>query len=164
MDFSGVTLRKPTAEDGTSVHQLITRTPELDSNSCYCNLLQCSHFSETSIIAESNEETLGFISGYIKPQSPETLFIWQVAVSSKARGNGVGGKMLRSLLEREENVSITHIETTITESNDASWALFSSLAEHFSAPVERSVMFDRAMHFNDEHDSELLARIGPLSR
>jgi L-2,4-diaminobutyric acid acetyltransferase len=164
MDFSGVILRKPLAEDGTSVHQLITQIPELDSNSCYCNLLQCSHFSETSIIAKRDEDTLGFISGYIKPNSSETLFIWQVAVSSKARGNGLGGKMLRELLEREENVLITHIETTITESNDASWALFNSLAERFGAPIERSVMFDKAAHFNDEHDSELLARIGPLAR
>lgn len=163
MDFSSVILRKPTAEDGTSVHQLITRTPELDSNSCYCNLLQCGHFSDTCIIAERDEEILGFISGYIKPQSPETLFIWQVAVSSKARNNGLAGKMLQNLLERKENVSITHIETTITESNYASWALFNSLAGHFSAPVERSVMFDRVTHFNDEHASELLARIGPLS-
>jgi L-2,4-diaminobutyric acid acetyltransferase len=164
MDFLGVILRKPIAEDGTSVHQLITRIPELDSNSCYCNLLQCTHFSDTSIIAERDAETLGFISGYIKPQSPETLFIWQVAVSSSARGNGLGGKMLQNLLERKENASITHIETTITESNDASWALFNSLAGRYCAPIERSVIFDRATHFNDEHDSELLARIGPLSR
>ena len=164
MDFSGVILRKPTAEDGTSVHQLITRTPELDSNSCYCNLLQCSHFSDTSIIAERGTQTLGFISGYIKPQSPETLFIWQVAVSSNARGNGLGEKMLRDLLRRKENASVTYIETTITASNEASWALFNRLAEHFSAPVERTVIFDRVIHFNDEHDSELLARIGPLTR
>ncbi|WP_293268239.1 diaminobutyrate acetyltransferase [Neptunomonas sp.] len=164
MDFLGVILRKPTAEDGTSVHQLITETPELDSNSCYCNLLQCSHFSDTSIIAEEGTETLGFISGYIKPQSPETLFVWQVSVSSKARGKGLGGLMLKNLLEREGNTSITHVETTITESNEASWALFNSLAGYFGAPIERSVMFDRIAHFNNEHDSELLARIGPLAR
>lgn len=33
MNISGVTLRKPTDIDGLSVHQLITQTPELDSNS-----------------------------------------------------------------------------------------------------------------------------------
>ena len=164
MDISGVILRKPTAEDGQSVHQLITRTPELDSNSCYCNLLQCSHFSDTSIIAERQGKILGFISGYLKPQYPETLFIWQVAVSSDVRGYGLGGKMLRQLLERKESTSVTHLETTITANNKASWALFNRLAEHFDAPLERSVMFDRIAHFNDEHDSELLARIGPLTR
>ena len=164
MNTLGVILRKPTAKDGQSVHQLISRTPELDSNSCYCNLLQCSHFSDTSIIAEKQGVVLGFISGYLKPAQPQTLFIWQVAVSSKARGQGLGSRMLQQLVGRKESAGITHLETTITESNDASWALFNRLAEHFDAPLERSVMFDRVTHFNDEHDSELLARIGPIAR
>lgn len=164
MDISGVVLRRPTAEDGLSVHQLITRTPELDSNSCYCNLLQCSHFSGTSIIAQKQGETVGFISGYLKPDIPNTLFIWQVAVSSKVRGYGLGSKMLQELLAREENTSVSHIETTITEENQASWALFNRLADSFNAPLEHSVLFDQVTHFNDEHDSELLARIGPLQR
>lgn len=164
MNISGVVLRRPTAEDGLSVHQLITQTPELDSNSCYCNLLQCSHFSSTSIIAKRQRETLGFISGYLKPENPKTLFIWQVAVSSKARGCGLGSQMLQDLLAREENAAVSHIETTITKENQASWALFNRLADSFSAPLEQSVLFDQVTHFNNEHDSELLARIGPLQR
>ncbi|MGB0465899.1 MAG: diaminobutyrate acetyltransferase [Pontibacterium sp.] len=164
MNISGVILRKPTATDGLSVHQLITRTPELDGNSSYCNLLQCSHFSDTCIIAEKQGDVLGFISGYLKPQNPKTLFIWQVAVSSDARGCGLASQMLQQLLAREESAAVTHLETTITETNQASWALFKRLAKHFDAPLESSVMFDRITHFNDEHDSELLARIGPFVR
>ncbi|WP_261844818.1 diaminobutyrate acetyltransferase [Aliamphritea ceti] len=164
MNTSGVTLRKPTARDGQSVHQLISRIPELDSNSSYCNLLQCCHFVDTSIIAEKHGNILGFISGYLKPGNHKTLFIWQVAVSSDARNCGLGSQMLQQLLERDEHISVTHLETTITETNNASWALFNRLAKHFDAPLEHSVIFDRITHFNDEHDSELLARIGPLSR
>ena len=164
MNILGVILRKPTAQDGLSVHQLITQTPELDSNSCYCNLLQCSHFSDTSIIAVKQDKVLGFISGYRIPERPDTLFIWQVAVSAEARGCGIGIQMLKQLLARNESKTITHIETTITETNDASWALFNRLAKHFEAPLKRTVMFDRVTHFNDEHDSELLARIGPFVR
>ena len=164
MNISGMILRKPTKEDGHSVHLLITQTPELDSNSCYCNLLQCSHFSDTSIIAEKQGKILGFISGYLKPENPTTIFIWQVCVSLDARGNGVASQMLQQLLGRKGCASITHLETTIAATNKASWALFNRLGEHFHAPLERSVMFDRTTHFNDDHDSELLARIGPLSR
>lgn len=164
MNISGVTLRKPTDIDGLSVHQLITQTPELDSNSCYCNLLQCSHFAETSILAEREGEVLGFISGYLKPSHPETLFIWQVAVGSNARGMGLGSQMLQQLLGRKELAAVTHLETTITEDNAASWALFTRLAKHFNASLERSPMFHRVTHFNDEHDTELLVRIGSLSR
>ncbi|MFQ5471249.1 MAG: diaminobutyrate acetyltransferase, partial [Gammaproteobacteria bacterium] len=51
--------RNPTAEDGATVNRLIASCPPLDSNSIYCNLLQCSYFSETSIIAEDNSRIVG---------------------------------------------------------------------------------------------------------
>uniref|UniRef100_UPI00356615C3 GNAT family N-acetyltransferase n=1 Tax=Pontibacterium sp. TaxID=2036026 RepID=UPI00356615C3 len=95
---------------------------------------------------------------------PETLFIWQVAVGRNARGMGLGSQMLQQLLGRKELAAVTHLETTITEDNAASWALFTRLAKHFNASLERSPMFDRVTHFNDEHDTELLVRIGSLSR
>ncbi|MRI34979.1 diaminobutyrate acetyltransferase [Endozoicomonas sp. OPT23] len=162
MEDSEPVIRKPTAEDGLSVNKLINSIPELDSNSSYCNLLQCSHFSDTSIIVEKQGEVLGFISGYIQPKDPKTLFIWQVAVSQQARGLGIASEMLKQLLNRRETAAITHLETTITDDNKASWALFNRLANNFDAPLERSVMFDRNTHFKNEHDTELLARIGPI--
>lgn len=163
MDIASVVLRKPGAEDGYPVHKLISEIPELDSNSSYCNLLQCSHFSETSVLAEQDAEIFGFISGYRKPETPSTLFIWQVAVASKARGKGLASKMLQVLFNREATHPISYIETTITAENSASWALFKRLAEDCGAPLKRSLIFDRTDHFNDKHDSEFLARIGPLS-
>ena len=164
MDIVSVILRKPGAEDGYPVNKLISETPELDSNSCYCNLLQCSHFSDTSIIAEYDGDVVGFVSGYHKPQATSTLFIWQVAIASKARGQGLASKMLQVLIERKDNVLVSHIETTITAENSASWALFNRLAKDRDTTLERSLIFDRADHFNDKHDSEFLARIGPLLR
>ncbi|MBN0988509.1 diaminobutyrate acetyltransferase [Amphritea pacifica] len=164
MDISSVILRTPTAADGFAVNHLINNIPELDSNSCYCNLLQCSHFSETSILAEYEGQVVGFISGYHKPQSSGTLFVWQVAVSSKARGCGLATRMLLQLLASDGNRSVSHVETTITEDNAPSWALFTRLSKQCNAPLERALMFDRAEHFNDQHASEFLVRIGPLHR
>ena len=82
--------------DGFDVHNLIASCPPLDRNSMYCNLLQCQHFSNTSVIAldEYSQEVLGFISAYIKPSDSDTLFVWQVAVSEKARGKGLAKQML----------------------------------------------------------------------
>jgi len=159
-----VILRKPIPQDGPSVHHLINQIPELDSNSIYCNLLQCSHFSNTSIITVEQGETVGFISGYVKPGSPETLFVWQVGVGERARGMGIASQMLKQLVERQGLAYITHLETTITASNKASWALFNRFAKQFTAPIDRSVLFNSSTHFNNEHDSEWLARIGPLMR
>src|SRR3546814_16914023 len=43
-DFS---FRNPVAEDAQAIHDLIAACPPLDTNSLYCNLLQCTHFAET---------------------------------------------------------------------------------------------------------------------
>jgi len=157
-----VLLRRPVSEDGAEVHQLIGNCPPLDTNSLYCNLLQASHFSATSVAAELNGELVGFISGYIIPDRPETLFIWQVAVAENGRGMGLAGRMLREILARPACSQVSHLETTITPDNDASWALFRSLARKLDAGLAESVMFDRERHFKGQHDSEMLLRIGPF--
>lgn len=159
-----VDFRLPTAEDGASVYQLINHCPPLDTNSMYCNLLQCTHFSNTSVAAVHQGELLGFTSGYLIPARPGTLFIWQVAVAEKARGQGLSARMLRSILSRSQCCQVTYLETTITESNKASWALFEGLADKLITQVNTSVMFDKETHFKGQHDSETLLRIGPFSR
>ena len=70
-----LTLRPPTATDGMAVHNLIAACPPLDTNSAYCNLIQCSHFSSTSVLADADGEVAGFISGHRIPERPDTLFI-----------------------------------------------------------------------------------------
>jgi L-2,4-diaminobutyric acid acetyltransferase len=159
-------LRAPTPNDGASVFRLIGRCPPLDVNSMYCNLLQCTHFAGTSVAAvqtiKNNDELVGFISAYLIPERKDTLFIWQVAVDERARGIGLAGNMLKHILERPQCSQATQLETTITESNKASWALFESLANKLGTTLEKSVMFDSDKHFAGEHNTELLARIGPF--
>lgn len=157
-------LRMPVDTDGMAVHQLIAQCPPLDTNSAYCNLLQCAHFGMTSVVAERGEELVGFISGYRIPSRPQTLFIWQVAVSASGRGQGLAGRMLDHILDRRGNTDISHMETTVTEDNEASWALFESLAKKRNATLKRTVMFDRERHFHGSHATEMLATIGPLQR
>ena len=119
-----IVLRPPNLKDGIAVFELVKNFPPLDTNSSYCNLLQCSHFASTSVAAEHEGQLAGFISGYIIPDRPNTLFVWQVAVSEQARGAGLASCMLKNLLERANCENITHIETSITQDNQASWALF----------------------------------------
>ena len=161
-----ITLRSPTPEDGAGVHQLIEQCPPLDANSMYCNLLQCTHFAGTSVAAEQENDAhnklLGFISAYILPERNNTLFIWQVAVSEQARGLGLAGNMLKQILDRPQCAQVSYLETTITDSNQASWALFKSLATKLETRLEKSSLFDRDKHLAGEHDSEYLARLGPF--
>merc|ERR1711964_4784 len=80
--------------------------------------------AETGVAAEKEGDLVGFISGYIPPQQPETVFVWQVAVHEKGRGQGLAKRMLKEIVGRDACSNVTHLETTITEDNEASWALF----------------------------------------
>lgn len=152
------------AGDGPAVSRLIGSCPPLDPNSAYCNLLQCTHFADCCVLAEQDGQIGGWVSGYRPPSEPDALFIWQVAVAPQARGRGLAGEMINRILARFPPGSITHVITTITADNPASWALFEGLARQWSTPLTRSAMFDRDTHFAGAHATEWLARIGPLPR
>ncbi|MCW8923098.1 MAG: diaminobutyrate acetyltransferase, partial [Gammaproteobacteria bacterium] len=130
-------------------------------------LLQCTHFAGTSVAAmqtvNTKEELVGFISAYLIPEREDTLFIWQVAVDERARGIGLAGNMLKHILNRPQCRHVRLLETTITESNQASWGFFNSIASKLGTGLEKSIMFDRDTHLAGEHDTEFLARIGPFN-
>jgi len=162
--LQNVVLRAPELKDGMAVFRLVERCPPLDTNSSYCNLLQCGHFADTSVAADIDGELVGFISGYLVPERTDTLFIWQVAVAEQARGLGLASRMLAQLLIRLASQDINYLETTITQDNQVSWALFKSIAKKLSADFQSSAWLDREAHFDGLHHSEMLVRIGPFRK
>jgi L-2,4-diaminobutyric acid acetyltransferase len=156
-------MRKPIMTDGLRVNRLIASCKPLDTNSVYCNLLQCTHFAETCAIAEDpDQEVIGFASAYFPPGKPDTLFVWQIAVSQSARGQGLGKRLLKEILSRPACRKVAYLETTVTESNRASRALFQSLANEYGGDLHSSTLFDKNGHFAGGHESEILLRIGPI--
>ena len=154
-------LRRPTPEDGPALHNLVERCPPLDTNSRYCNLLQVSHFRDTAIVAEQEQQLAGFVSGYRIPGREEVLFVWQVGVAPEGRGRGLAPQMLLSLLDRLDGVR--YLETTVTPDNAASAAVFEKVAAQLGTRLERAVLFHSDKHFGKEHDDEVLFRIGPFT-
>jgi L-2,4-diaminobutyric acid acetyltransferase len=164
-DSLQLTLRRPALADGPALHDLIGRCPPLDRNSRYCNLLQVTHFAETSVVAaDSSGRLLGAVTGYLRPDASDTLFVWQVAVDAASRGRRLAPRMLEALLERPVCRDVHWLETSITPGNDASWAAFRAFARARGAGVEHRPWFLRDPHFAGQHDDEALLRIGPLRR
>lgn len=155
-------LRHPRATDGFHLNQLVAASPPLDTNSVYCNLLQCQHFADTSVAALIDGRIVGFISGYLVPNDPETLFIWQVVVDAKFRGHGLAKRMLNWLVAQSTTENARHLITTITPDNQASWKLFEGLARDWQALAAKEVFFERERHFANQHDDEYLLRVSPL--
>ncbi|WP_425460516.1 diaminobutyrate acetyltransferase [Halopseudomonas laoshanensis] len=159
-----VTLRKPAVTDGFALNELVARCAPLDTNSVYCNLLQCGDFADTAITALTEDgDMVGFISGYRPPNKPNTLFVWQVAVDSRMRGQGLALKMLMGLVERVAGKGVTHLETTISPGNEASEALFKKAFHQLGAEYSTRTIFSREQHFNGQHDDEVLYSAGPFA-
>ena len=135
-------LRKPDATDGADIWALIQDCKPLDENSMYCNLVQADHFRDTCVLAEVDGDILGWVSGHMIPDQ-DALFVWQVAVSPRARGMGLGRKMLFELLERDA----------------ASWALFRSFARQLGGTLSDAPHFERETHFDGHHDTEHMVTI-----
>ncbi|RUO34353.1 diaminobutyrate acetyltransferase [Aliidiomarina shirensis] len=159
-----IELKIPESEDGLAVNQLVAQNPPLDTNSLYCNLLQTTHFAETAVAAWHDGELVGFVSGYIKPEQPDTYFLWQVVVGEAARGQGLAKRMIQSIFQRSNLAAVRWLETTITPDNEASQRLFKSLARDWSAQIDVNVLFDKQEHFGGQHNSEELYRIGPINK
>src|SRR3546814_3877245 len=73
---TAVHYRRPRKTDGTRIWALIRSIAALDDNSLYCNLLQCSHLAGTCDLAEIDGRAVGWISGYLPPETPDNLFGW----------------------------------------------------------------------------------------
>ena len=154
--------RKPALSDAAAIHALIGECKPLDLNSPYAYMLLCTHFADTCGVAEREGSLLGFVSAYRKPNDDSVLFVWQVAVSPRGRGQGVGKRLLEEITGRPEHVAVGYLEATISPSNHASWALFESFAKKRGARCAIQTLFRETDFGGHEHEEERLLRIGPL--
>ena len=116
------------------------------------------------MIAELDGVIVGWISAFIPPDDPHTLFVWQVAVGESARGRGVAKKMLNELFARPVCTDVTGLKTTITAENEASWSLFNSFAENMDAELDHEPHYKEDMHFGGKHATEYMVTISDIDR
>lgn len=157
-------LRPPRLADGAAIHQLVAECPPLDLNSMYAYLLLCEHHGATCVVAESPGGSIdGFISAYQPPTRPDVLFVWQVAVHERARGQRLARAMLTELLRRDSLSQVRHLETTVGPDNQASRRTFAGLAAAMGAHIAEQPYFDRGVFGGADHDDEMLLKIGPFA-
>ncbi|MGW5635946.1 diaminobutyrate acetyltransferase [Streptomyces sp. NPDC003832] len=155
---------RPEVTDGGALWRIAKDSEVLDLNSSYSYLLWCRDFAGTSAVARDERgEPVGFVTGYVRPDRPHTLLVWQVAVDDAHRGRGIAARLLDGLVARVGGShGVTHVETTVSPGNTASERLFASFAERHGAALEREVLFDTGLFPDGPHDPEVLHRIGPL--
>ncbi len=158
-----VSLRTPRPYDGSMIWQLVKDTGVLDLNSPYAYFLLGEHFADTCLIAEHDGKIVGFVSAYIHPEKPDTLFVWQIGVAAVARRQGLALHLLLALLQRKSCRNVKSIQTTITPSNKPSRALFKALAQAVNGDLLEQSDYFRSQWFpQGNHEPESLFTIHPV--
>ncbi|MBF6353545.1 diaminobutyrate acetyltransferase [Nocardia higoensis] len=156
-------LRTPRIGDAPDIWRIAKESRVLDTNSSYAYLLWCRDFPGTTVVAEVDGKIVGFVTGYLRPERPDTVFVWQVAVSASQRGRGTGTAMIENLLDRVAPHGVTALETTISPDNPASIAMFAAVARRRGAEFTKRPLFE-ADAFPDEHAAEELYEISPITK
>ena len=154
-------IEAPDVSHGADMWRIARDSGSLDLNSSYAYLLLSRDFGRSCRVAIVDGEVIGFVVGYLRPDSVQSLFIWQIAVDQRARGQGVAACLLDDVVAAVPEV-IT-LETTITADNEPSQRLFTSFAERHGGVISISTLFDDR-DFPDGHDAELLYEIDGIGR
>jgi L-2,4-diaminobutyric acid acetyltransferase len=158
-----IIFRTPETGDGKYFWEIAKASKTLDVNSAYHYLIMCRHFGRTCLAAEKQGKVVGFVTAFIPPETPDTVFVWQVAVDEKQRGRGLGVHMLLNIFNNAKAANVKNLNATITASNLASIKLFTSAARALNAPFEFEKEFFSARDFGQNvHEAETLFHIGPI--
>lgn len=129
------TIRAVKPEDGAAIWELVRDSKVLDLNSAYLYLLLCRDFGNTCVIAERNDQAIGFVTGYRPPDAADVIFLWQIGVADSVRGEGLGKRLIKAFLDAPGARGAHALETTVSPSNQASLALFNSIARDLGATM-----------------------------
>ncbi|MDQ0208270.1 diaminobutyrate acetyltransferase [Alkalicoccobacillus murimartini] len=155
-----VTFEKPKKEDSSAMWNLVNEST-LDQNSPYKYMMMADFFTDTCVVAKQDDELVGFVTAFIQPERPDTLFIWQVGVDASQRGKGLASKMITELITWNAK-DIKYLEATVTPSNQASRALFNKLGRELDTECEISDHFSASLFPDDSHEKEQMFRVGPF--
>lgn len=165
VDAAGVTIAEPDCSDGPQLWRLARDSGVLDVNSSYAYLLWCRDFAGTSAVAKMDGTVVGFVTGFLRPEAPDTVMIWQVAVDVGQRGRNLAGRMLHAIVDRLSPRGVCWMHTTVSPSNEASIRLFTALARDRGTEIERRELFAPEDFPTEEpggHEAEDLYVIGPF--
>lgn len=139
--LSTIVYRRPRVTDGTRIHQIADDSAVLDTNPPYAYVLWCHDFAQTSLVADIDGRTIGFVTGYLRPEDPSVVMVWQVAVDADARGQGIAAGLVHRLFDAVEPRGAVTMQTTISPDNQASQRLFASVAHDRDLNLTRRPLF-----------------------
>ena len=121
--------RAPQASDAAEISLLLKESGAPTHSELHRSLLQSDQFRETCGVVEIAGDIVGWISAYLPPFDPESLYVWQIAVSKKARGLGVAHRMLLDLMNRDICDGVRRLQISIRFDDPDGWEFIQRYAD-----------------------------------
>ena len=118
------TIRKANGSDFLKVYQFVSNCKPLENYSEHFYKIILRYFGNSCFVAEYNNSIIGFIMGFISQTHNKTYFLWQIGVTPKMHGKGIGMKLLKSVEMELMKIGCERIELTIDPKNTPSLKLF----------------------------------------
>jgi L-2,4-diaminobutyric acid acetyltransferase len=158
-----VAYRLPRPDDAPAVWKMVDESEELDNNSPYYYALWFRDFAATSMVATVDDEVVGFVTGYLRPDEPDTYMVWQEAAKSRHGIPMLGVKLFERAADQAVARGAKYIEATVSAENKAIIMVLKKYAKRHSAQIDTRVLFPASSFPGGDHHDEVLYRIGPVS-
>jgi L-2,4-diaminobutyric acid acetyltransferase len=154
------TIRNLSEKDIKEVYKLlVANRPYVGLNSRYTYFLLAKDFSDTCLVAEYENSIVAFSSGYVPPNRKDTFFNWEIVVKKEHRGNELQKRML---LQQIRMTNAKYFEGTVNPSNKISKKNYIEIAKLLKTKIEEKIFLSTEDFENDDHETEILYRIGPI--
>ncbi|QUH05534.1 diaminobutyrate acetyltransferase [Saccharopolyspora erythraea] len=157
-----VVFRTPEPKDGQAVWEMVSNDRQLDTNSPYYYTMWFRDFAHESLVATVRDEIVGFLTGYRRPDEPETYVVWQEAVRPRHGIPNLGVDIFEHAAAQQIADGAKYVEATVSANNKPIIWVLKKFAKAHAAEVETGVLFP-SDYFPGEHHDEVLYRIGPIA-
>ena len=119
-----IKIRTAQQNDFLDVYTFISQCKPLENYSEHFYKIMLRYFGNTCFIAEFKKDIIGFIMCFISQMDAKTMFIWQIGVFSKFRGNEIGKMLLKEAEKTAQVYRCKRIELTVDPENVPSQKFF----------------------------------------
>lgn len=123
-----ISIAKTKEKEFVEVYKLAGQIDGIVQHPSHLYKIMADHFADTFFVAKDGfkkNEIVGFMLGFVSQKLKGHLFVWQIAVSPKVQGKGVGSKLLKYTIDYCRKMdACSKIIATVETTNKASQYLF----------------------------------------
>lgn len=133
-------IREVNKEDFLKVAEFAKNCPPLEPYPLHFYKIMFRYHRGVSLVAEEDGRVLGFAFGLVAQSLPRTCFFWQVGVSPKAQGKGLGKKLVSFFEKKAKEAGCVRVELTVDLGNTPSQKLFESMKYKNASSQEKATV------------------------